>query len=257
MSACAVCFEGVAKQYAERSVLHGFNLEIRQGELLTIIGASGSGKTTVLKMINGLIVPDAGRVLVEGHDVARMPEPERVGLRRRIGYAIQGTGLFPHMNVADNMGYVLRLQGTGKAAIRERIRELCAIVELPADVLSRHPRELSGGQQQRVGLARALAASPRIMLMDEPFGAVDAITRGHLQGELARIHAGLGMTVVFVTHDVDEALKLGNRILVMNEGVIEQLAEPDVLLAQPEGAFVAELLGGRAATALHPGSHVL
>ena len=256
MSTSIVLFERVAKQYEERTILHDFNLEIREGELLTIIGASGSGKTTVLKMINGLIVPDAGRVLVEGHDVARMPEPERVGLRRRIGYAIQGTGLFPHMNVADNMGYVLRLQGIDKSTIRKRIQELCAIVDLSSDVLSRHPRELSGGQQQRVGLARALAASPRIMLMDEPFGAVDAITRSHLQGELARIHTDLGMSVVFVTHDVDEALKLGNRVLVMSEGVIEQLAEPDVLLAQPRGPFVTELLGERLAT-FHTGPNTL
>ncbi len=238
----AIRFEQVNKVYAERPVLEDFSLDVRSGELLAVIGASGSGKTTVLKLINGLILPDAGRVLVEGQDVAAMNETQRIGLRRHIGYVIQGIGLFPHLRIEANIAYVPRLLGTPQNAIRQKVRELCAVVGLEESLLERYPSALSGGQQQRVGIARALAASPGIVLMDEPFGAVDAITRTHLQDEISRIHAALGMTVVFVTHDVDEALKLGSRILVMAEGGIQQLANPETLLNAPATSFVAELM---------------
>lgn len=242
-------FAGVGKQYNGHAVLRDINLNIDCHEFLTVIGASGSGKTTLLKMINGLVVPDRGRVLVGDQDIAAMPEAERIRLRRRMGYAVQGVGLFPHLSVAGNMAYTLRLLGVGKAAARERLAELCAIVGLDQALLQRRPADLSGGQQQRVGIARALAAAPGIVLMDEPFGAVDAITRAHLQDEILRIHAALGMTVIFVTHDVDEALKLGSRVLVVAAGGIEQHDAPEILLRAPRTPYVAELLGARAVPA--------
>ena len=238
----AIRFESVSKRYQDRAVLEDFCLEVFSGELLAVIGASGSGKTTILKLINGLIEPDAGRVMVEDRDVAAMSEQDRITLRRHIGYVIQGIGLFPHLTIEANIAYVPGLLGGDTRSVRRRVRELCAVVGLEEDLLGRHPAALSGGQQQRVGIARALAASPRIVLMDEPFGAVDAITRTHLQDEITRIHAAMGMTVVFVTHDVDEALKLGSRILVMAEGGMQQLADPETMLAAPATAFVAELL---------------
>lgn len=242
-------FAGVGKQYNGHAVLRDITLDIACREFLTVIGASGSGKTTLLKMINGLIVPDSGRVLVGDKDIAAMPEAERIRLRRRIGYAVQGVGLFPHLSVAGNMAYILRLLGVSKAAARERLAELCITVGLDQALLTRRPADLSGGQQQRVGIARALAAAPDIVLMDEPFGAVDAITRAHLQDEILRIHAALGMTVIFVTHDVDEALKLGSRVLVVASGGIEQHDAPETLLRAPRTPYVAELLGARAVPA--------
>ena len=179
---------------------------------------------------------------VQGSDVAAMSDAEKIRLRRHTGYAIQGIGLFPHLSVRDNIAYVPRLLKTSQAIVRQRISYLCKVVGLDEDLLDRRPSALSGGQQQRVGIARALAALPRILLMDEPFGAVDAITRSHLQDALARIHKMLKVTIVFVTHDVEEALKLGSRVLVLEQGGIAQLAAPAELLHAPQTPFVAELV---------------
>lgn len=235
-------FEKVSKAYGSQPVLKEFSLDISQGEFLTIIGRSGCGKTTALKLVNGLISPDSGRVLVKGEDVA---QADPVRLRRQIGYAIQNVGLFPHMTVEKNIAYVPTISGAagwGKAERRKRAQELLTLVGLPADLGGRFPRELSGGQRQRVGIARALAAAPDILLMDEPFGAVDAITREQLQDEILRIHRERGLTVLFVTHDIEEAMKLGTRTLVMEEGVAQQCDAPSRVLSAPATEFVEKLV---------------
>lgn len=238
----AIRFEQVSKLYEGRAVLRDFSLDVPRGSFLTVIGSSGSGKTTMLKMVNGLNKPDAGRVLVNGQDVA---EVDRIALRRNIGYAIQGTGLFPHMTVWKNIAYVPELlNGADKARTAAAVRRLMDVVGLDAGLASRYPAELSGGQQQRVGIARALAAAPDILLMDEPFGAVDEITRKMLQDEILRIHRELGVTVLFVTHDIREAMKLGDRVLVMRDGTIAQHGSPDDIRNSPADAFVRELVGG-------------
>lgn len=233
-------FEHVHKDYGERSALADFSLDIDTGEFLTVVGGSGGGKTTMLKMINGLIRPDTGKIFIRGEDIAGM---DLVRLRRNIGYVIQGTGLFPHMTIWQNIAYVpsllnRRQKGRTKAAV-ERLMD---IMELTPDMANRYPSELSGGQQQRVGIARALAASPDIVLMDEPFGAVDEITRKTLQTEILRLHKKLGLTIVFVTHDIREALHLGSRVLVMNDGRLAQVGTSDEILASPADNFVAELV---------------
>lgn len=234
-------FQNVKKAYDEKVVVEGLNLSIEQGEFITMIGASGSGKTTVLKMVNGLIQPTAGDILVEGKNIR---EQNQTLLRRNIGYAIQGSVLFPHMTVEQNISYVPSLLNRrNKEKTKTAVLKWMDIVGLSPDLKNRYPSELSGGQQQRVGLARALAASPDLLLMDEPFGAVDEITREQLQGELKKIHEQTGITVLFVTHDISEALKLGTRVLVMNEGQIEQFARPEELLAHPATPFVKELVG--------------
>lgn len=237
----AIRFEQVSKLYEGRAVLRDFSLDVPRGSFLTVIGSSGSGKTTMLKMVNGLNKPDAGRVLVNGQDVA---EVDRIALRRNIGYAIQGTGLFPHMTVWKNIAYVPELlNGADKARTAAAVRRLMDVVGLDAGLASRYPAELSGGQQQRVGIARALAAAPDILLMDEPFGAVDEITRKMLQDEILRIHRELGVTVLFVTHDIREAMKLGDQVLVMRDGVIAQHGSPADIRNAPADAFVRELVG--------------
>ncbi|MBM6850684.1 ATP-binding cassette domain-containing protein [Oscillibacter valericigenes] len=235
-------FEGVSKSYGGQPALKNFSLDVLPGELLTIIGRSGCGKTTALKLVNSLITPDAGRVLVQGEDVAKT---DPVALRRRIGYAIQSVGLFPHMTVEKNIAYVpaiSHLEGWKGPARRERVSALLRQVGLDPALADRYPRALSGGQRQRVGIARALAAGPEILLMDEPFGAVDEITRGQLQEEILRIHRESGITILFVTHDIAEALKLGTHTLVIDKGTVQQCAQPEEILRHPATDFVRELV---------------
>ena len=242
MAESIIRFEAVSKSYGGQPVLKNFSLDVLPGELLTIIGRSGCGKTTVLKLVNGLITPDAGRVLVQGEDVAKT---DPVALRRRIGYAIQSVGLFPHMTVEKNIAYVpaiSHLEGWKGPARRERVSALLRQVGLDPALADRYPRALSGGQRQRVGIARALAAGPEILLMDEPFGAVDEITRGQLQEEILRIHRESGITILFVTHDIAEALKLGTHTLVIDKGTVQQCAQPEELLRHPATDFVRELV---------------
>ena len=205
-------FKNIKKAYGEKVVMENFNLTIKKGEFITIIGSSGGGKTTIMKMVNGLITPTFGDVFVEGKNIKELNQNE---LRRNIGYAIQGSVLFPHMTVEENISYVPNLLNKrDKERTRRAVAKWMKIVDLDEDMLHRYPAELSGGQQQRVGIARALAASPEILLMDEPFGAVDELTRASLQDEISRIHKETGITVLFVTHDITEALKLGTRVLV-------------------------------------------
>ena len=243
MAAPIISFQGVCKAYGKQQVLQDFSLDVPEGEFLTIIGRSGCGKTTALKLVNGLLTPDRGRVLVQGEDVAGA---DGVALRRSIGYAIQGVGLFPHMTVEKNIAYVPAISGLpgwrGEDR-RRRAGELLELVGLAPDLAGRYPRELSGGQRQRVGIARALAAEPAILLMDEPFGAVDAITRGQLQDALLDICRKRSLTVLFVTHDIREALKLGSRVLVMDQGRTVQCGTPEELLTHPATPFVRQLIG--------------
>ena len=235
-------FEHVRKSYGEKAVLKDFSLAVAPGDFVTIVGASGGGKTTVLKMVNGLLTPDSGTIRIMGHDIREM---DLIQLRRNIGYAIQGSVLFPHMTVAENIAYVPNLLNKkDKARTKAAVAKWMQIVGLDEELLQRYPSELSGGQQQRVGIARALAASPEILLMDEPFGAVDEITRASLQQEIARIHRETGITVLFVTHDIGEALRLGTRVLVMANGEIQQYATPEEILRAPATDFVRQLAAG-------------
>jgi osmoprotectant transport system ATP-binding protein len=230
-------------RYAERAAVDRVDLDIAAGEFVVLLGPSGSGKSTLLRTINRLVVPDAGTIEVDGRDAAT-ESPE--ALRRGIGYAIQAVGLFPHMTVARNVAIVPELLGWERARIAARVDELLTLVRLdPARYRERFPNELSGGEQQRAGVARALAAKPRVLLMDEPFGAVDAIVRADLQDEMRRIHRMLGTTIVFVTHDVDEALRLADRIVVLRDGRIEQADAPLRVLARPATPYVAELLDSK------------
>jgi osmoprotectant transport system ATP-binding protein len=216
------------------------SLEVAEGETLVLLGASGCGKTTTLKMINRLVEPSAGEIWIDGENAA---DADPVALRRRIGYVFQGIGLFPHWTIADNVGAIPRLLGWDAARIRERVDALLERVGLPADAFrDRRPAELSGGQQQRVGVARALAAESTILLMDEPFGAVDPVTRDGLQQELVSVRAQLGLTIVLVTHDVTEALLLADRIAVMEAGRILQIGRPSELVERPEDPAVEQLL---------------
>ena len=234
-------FEGVSKAYDKNLILNDFSLKINKGEFLTIIGSSGCGKTTMLKLINGLLTPEGGKVHVNGEDISRVNQIE---LRRRIGYVIQGVGLFPHMNIRKNIAYVPNLiKKDDKIEVASKVEKLIKIVGLSEDMLERYPSELSGGQRQRIGLARALAASPEILLMDEPFGAVDEITRKLLQEEILRIYKELSVTIVFITHDIKEALKLGTRVLVMDKGKIIQIGSPAEIKENPKTDFVRKLIG--------------
>jgi len=233
----------VAYPGADRRAVDDVSLDVAGGELIVMLGPSGCGKSTLLRTINRLVVPDSGSVEVDGKDV-RAETPE--ALRRGIGYVIQAVGLFPHMTVGKNIGIVPELLGWDRPRIDARVDELLELVQLePARYRGRVPRELSGGEQQRVGVARALAAEPRVLLMDEPFGAVDAIVRAALQAETLRIHAVLGTTIFFVTHDVDEALRVAGRIVVMQAGKIVQADTPLRLLARPASAYVEELLDAK------------
>ena len=238
-----ITFDGVNKVFPDGTVAaSNLNLEIPEGELVVFVGPSGCGKTTALRMVNRMIEPSSGRLYVNGKDAASMPLHE---LRRGIGYVIQQIGLFPNRTVAQNIGTVPKLLGWSKSAIAERTEELTRVVGLPEDVGERYPHQLSGGQRQRVGVARALAVDPPIMLMDEPFGAVDPIVRGRLQVEFLRLQSEVRKTIVFVTHDIDEAIRMGDRIAIFNTGgVLEQYASPGELLANPANDFVEGFLGG-------------
>lgn len=236
--------EGVSKVYpgSPDPAVGNLSLEIEMGEFVTLVGPSGCGKTTTLKMINRIIEPTAGSIEINGIDAMSVPVHE---LRRSIGYVIQQIGLFPHRTIAQNIATVPQLVGWEQGRIDSRIAELIDVVGLDPEMLSRYPAELSGGQQQRVGVARALAADPPVLLMDEPFGAVDPIVRGHLQQEFLELQRKLGKTVVFVTHDIDEAIRLGTRIAILNTGgVLEQYDAPAVILSEPANQFVADFLGG-------------
>ena len=234
--------EHVSKSFGEQKVLDDISLDIREGEILTVIGRSGCGKTTLLRLINGLQKPDTGRVCVEGEDVAKT---DLIALRRKIGYVIQNKGLFPHMTVEKNITYVPVISGRKDKAENHRLAlELLNLAGLDETYAGRYPDELSGGQQQRVGIARALASKAKILLMDEPFGALDEITKRSMQKELLALQEKLKMTVVFVTHDLREAMCLGNRVLVMEQGKIAQLDEPERLRKNPADDFVKDLIGG-------------
>ena len=235
--------ESLTKRWEDGQVaVDALDLDVGEGEITVLVGPSGCGKTTTLKMINRLIEPSSGRIYLAGDDVTGA---DPVQLRRRIGYVIQHVGLFPHLNVADNVATVPRLLGWDKARIRARVDELLELVGLaPAQYRGRYPHQLSGGQRQRVGVARALGVDPPVLLMDEPFGAIDPITRDRLQGEFLRLQAEVGKTVVFVTHDIDEAVRLGDRIAVLREGgVLEQYAPPADVLGRPASPFVAGFVG--------------
>ncbi|MDN0197131.1 betaine/proline/choline family ABC transporter ATP-binding protein [Streptomyces sp. S.PNR 29] len=236
--------ENLSKRYpgSPHPSVDGVSMEIKAGETVVLVGPSGCGKSTTLKMINRLIEPSSGRIRINGEDVSGM---DPVRLRRQVGYAIQSSGLFPHMTVAQNIALVPRMIGWPKARVRARVEELLDLVGLdPGEFRDRYPRRLSGGQQQRVGVARALAADPPVLLMDEPFGAVDPITRAHLQDELIRLQHELRKTIVFVTHDFDEAIKLGDRIAVLRErSGIAQFDTPEAILAAPADAFVSGFVG--------------
>jgi len=231
----------VTKRYGNSIVVDDLSLIIRDGEFCVIIGSSGAGKSTALKMINQLIPPSAGAIRIDGKDAATVAPEE---LRRRMGYVIQSIGLFPHWTVERNIGAVPALLGWPAARIRDRTRELLALLKLdPEGFRRKYPHQLSIGQQQRVGIARALAADPDVLLMDEPFGALDPITRDALQSEIARIHRQSRKTIVFVTHDMEEALKLASRIAVMDRGRVIQAGTPREILAAPANDFVRDLVG--------------
>ncbi|BBL61760.1 glycine/betaine ABC transporter ATP-binding protein [Methanobrevibacter arboriphilus] len=232
-------FQNISKSFDDNKIIDDFNLKIFEKEFLTIIGSSGCGKTTILKMINGLVKPSSGKIFVDGKDISK---EDMVNLRRKIGYSIQGTSLFPHLSVKENISYVLKLiNKKNKNKIENDVEKWMKITNLDHDLIDRYPEELSGGQQQRVGIARALAASPKILLMDESFGAVDAITRKQLQKEIKKIHEKTQITIVFVTHDINEALALGDRTLIMNNGTIEQLDIPKNVMDCPSSDFVKQL----------------
>ena len=232
-------FEHVNKSFGNEQVLIDFNLEIPEGEFLTVIGRSGCGKTTMLRMINGLHTPDSGRVLVQEKNVV---ETDLIALRRSIGYVIQNKGLFPHMTVSENITYVPVISGKKDKLENRRLAvRLLKTVGLPEEMADRYPLELSGGQQQRVGIARALAADAKILLMDEPFGALDEITKRAMQNEMLSLQKQLHITIVFITHDIQEAMKLGDRVLVMEKGRIAQLGTPREIQEHPADDFVREL----------------
>lgn len=236
----AVQLEEVSKTYGGASAVRNVTLSVAKGEFCTIVGPSGCGKTTTLKMINRIIEPSGGRITVEGQDASAV---NPVQLRRRIGYVIQQIGLFPHMTVEENVAEVLKITGWGKKPRLKRAHEMLELVGLdPAEFARRRPVALSGGQQQRVGVARALAADPQVILMDEPFAAVDPVIRKQLQGELRRIQLETHKTILFVTHDLPEAFSLGDRIAVFNDGEVVQSGTPEELLFAPASPFVSDYL---------------
>lgn len=233
--------EHVTKSFGRYKALDDVSIVVEEGEFLTVIGRSGCGKTTMLRMINGLQKPDSGKVYAAGEDVG---EADLIRLRRKIGYVIQNKGLFPHMTVEKNIIYVPVISGQkDKRQNRKLAEELIGLVGLEREMLDRYPEELSGGQQQRVGIARALASRPKLLLMDESFGALDEITKRAMQNELLALQKKLGMTVVFITHDIREAMKLGDRVLVMEQGKIAQCDTPENVKKNPADEFVKELIG--------------
>jgi osmoprotectant transport system ATP-binding protein len=239
--------ENITKQYGgtEQPAVNNLTMDVLRGEVLVLVGPSGCGKSTTLRLINRLIEPTSGKIYLDGEDVTDINPSD---LRRRIGYVIQQVGLFPHRTIAENIATVPKLLGWDKKRIDERIDELLELVSMdPAIYRERYPKELSGGQAQRVGVARALAADPDVLLMDEPFGAIDPITRDRLQNEFLRLQQDLQKTIVFVTHDIDEAIKMGNKIAILREGSeIAQLDTPEAILAEPADDFVENFLGSGA-----------
>jgi osmoprotectant transport system ATP-binding protein len=233
--------EHLGKRYGDNIVVDDVSFTVGEGEIAVVVGTSGAGKSTLLRMINRLVAPDAGRVLIDGQDTTTIPEDE---LRHRIGYVIQGYGLFPHRNVAENISTVPRLLGWDRQRIAARVEELLDLFQLdPGEFARKFPHQLSGGQQQRVGVARALAAKPALLLMDEPFGSLDPVIRGKAQDDLLAIQRRLGTTIVLVTHDMNEAFHLGDRIAVMDQARLLQYATPADLLTHPAEAFVEQLVG--------------
>jgi osmoprotectant transport system ATP-binding protein len=241
MNAAAIAFENVVQRFsgASRPALGGVSLEIKQGEFVAIVGPSGSGKTTLLRLINRLAEPAEGKVFVDGENIGAA---DPVLLRRRIGYVFQGIGLFPHMTVAENISITPRMLGWPAEKMRARARELLELVRLPRDYETKMPDQLSGGERQRVGVARAIAAEPKIVLMDEPFGALDPVTRDALTQDYRELHEKLGLTSVMITHDMLEALILADRIVVLQEGKIVEQGTPKELAGHAKHAFVRELM---------------
>lgn len=238
----AVEFKGVSTSFGEKEVLHDVSFSIPSGEFISLTGTSGSGKTTVLKHMNGLLMPSKGSVLICGKDTKDI---DLVKLRRSMGYVIQGSALFPHMKVLDNITYIADMLRVDENEKRRRVQWICEICDIAPNLLGRWPQELSGGQAQRIGIARALLMRPSVMLMDEPLGAVDDITRQALRRELKRIHTKLETTFIMVTHALDEALELSDRIIVMNAGRIEQFATPQEIVERPQTHFVEELFASQ------------
>ncbi len=236
-------FNNVYKNYQKnKTVLDNISLEIKQGEFIVLIGASGCGKTTLLKLINGIISPTKGDMYYKNEPYK---EIDPIKLKRNIGYVIQQIGLFPHMTIEENIGYVLNIMKKPIELQKSQAKELIHIVGLDETYLNKYPRELSGGQKQRVGVARALAADQDIILMDEPFGAVDDITRRVLQDEIIRLYKDLGKTIVFVTHDIEEALKLGTKIILLKDGKIEQSGTKEDMIFKPATAYVETFFGSK------------
>ncbi|ENH6241514.1 glycine betaine ABC transporter ATP binding protein YehX [Escherichia coli] len=233
-------FSHVSKLFGAQKAVNDLNLNFQEGSFSVLIGTSGSGKSTTLKMINRLVEHDSGELRFAGEEIRSLPVLE---LRRRMGYAIQSIGLFPHWSVAQNITTVPQLQKWSRARIDDRIDELMALLGLESNLRERYPHQLSGGQQQRVGVARALAADPQVLLMDEPFGALDPVTRGALQQEMTRIHRLLGRTIVLVTHDIDEALRLAEHLVLMDHGEVVQQGNPLTMLTRPANDFVRQFFG--------------
>lgn len=241
MPEIAIQFENISKKYDEKMVLKDIHLDIEEGLFVTILGSSGSGKTTLLKMVNRLVEPNTGTIKIKNEDIK---DKNIIQLRRNIGYVVQQIGLFPHVTVEKNISTVPELIGWNEAKTKERVIELMDLVNLPYEEYGkRYPRQLSGGQQQRVGVARALAANPPVMLLDEPFGAVDAITRQSLQREIKNLHNGLEKkTFLFVTHDINEAFYLGDKVVIMDQGEILQYDTPREIALNPKTKFVQNLI---------------
>ena len=233
-------FSHVSKLFGAQKAVNDLNLNFQEGSFSVLIGTSGSGKSTTLKMINRLVEHDSGEIRFAGEEIRSLPVLE---LRRRMGYAIQSIGLFPHWSVEQNIATVPQLQKWSRARIDDRIDELMTLLGLESNLRERYPHQLSGGQQQRVGVARALAADPQVLLMDEPFGALDPVTRGALQQEMTRIHRLLGRTIVLVTHDIDEALRLAEHLVLMDHGEVVQQGNPLTMLTRPANDFVRQFFG--------------
>ncbi|MBA3431775.1 MAG: betaine/proline/choline family ABC transporter ATP-binding protein [Actinobacteria bacterium] len=238
-----ITFDSVTKRFPDgTTAVNELSLEVPEGQVAVFVGPSGCGKTTSLRMINRMIEPTDGTIVVDGENALAVDPPQ---LRRRIGYVIQQIGLFPHRTIAENIATVPGLVNWDKERTKQRVNELIDVVGLPSDVANRYPHQLSGGQQQRVGVARALAVDPPIMLMDEPFGAVDPIVRTRLQDEFLRLQRDVRKTIVFVTHDIDEAIKMGDKVAILSEGGhLQQYASPEEILRAPANDFVADFLGG-------------
>lgn len=235
--------KNLSKQFGRQTAVKELSFRVDSGRVCALVGTSGCGKSTTLRMLNRLIEPNSGEIFIQEQKVTTIPAEQ---LRRRIGYAIQGVGLFPHQTIARNIATVPRLLGWSKADIDARVSELLSLFRLdPATFAGKYPHQLSGGEQQRVGVARALAARPELLLMDEPFGALDPLTREHLQDELLHIQQLLGITIIMVTHDLEEAIKMADVIAVMDKGEILQMDSPQALLRHPRPGFVQSLVGGR------------